>query len=158
MSDLIDNVLDLTPNDPVWQVRRTRPEVLKHLQEGYEAIHHPTIDTSGTGLTRDERAAVAYRVSQAANQLQLAAHYLSLICDENNRNAALNPQNGTDRVGTILEWAALVAARPDASSAEDIAKLKAAGLDDSQVITLAQTIGFTAFQARVVAGLEMMGV
>lgn len=158
MTDLIDDILHLQPGDAVWEVRRTRPEVLQHLQEAYEAIHAPGADAPSTGVTADERAAVAYRVALAAGQSGLASHYAGLITDENIRAAAVDDGDASERVATILDWATLVAEQPQSSGADEIAELVAAGLDDPQIVTLAQIIGFTAFQARVVVGLDMMGI
>jgi uncharacterized protein YciW len=158
MTDLIDDILQLQPGDAVWEVRRTRPEVLESLQAAYEAIHAPSADAPSTGITADERAAVAYRVAAAAGQPALAAHYAGLIGDEGIRAAAVEDGDASERVATILDWASLVAERPQASGADEVAELKAAGLDDPQIVTLAQIIGFTAFQARVVVGLDMMGI
>lgn len=147
MSDVIDEVLGLRQSDEVWQLRRTRPEVLEHLQGGYEALFGDA--ASSNGLTSEERAAAAAAICEFAGVEPLAAHYREL-------QPAGAPEG--PRAAAITGWARLVAAEPQASRAEQLDELRAVGLDDAQIVTLAQLIGFVSFQLRVVVGLEQIGV
>ncbi|WP_426007323.1 CMD domain-containing protein [Paenarthrobacter sp. NyZ202] len=158
MKDVIDEVLGLDPSDAVWQVRRQRPEVLHHLQASYEAIHQLNGEGPVGLITKDERAAIACRVSTAAGQTRLSEHYASLISNDLVRGVASQEVEGDERLEVILRWATVVAEDPARSDDGEIDRLRMVGLTDPEIITIAQTIGFTAFQSRVVAGLEMMGV
>ncbi|GAB3274371.1 CMD domain-containing protein [Kineosporia babensis] len=156
MTDVIDEVLGLQAGDDLYALRNTRPAVKEGLQGVYDAIYDPASSTLNQ-LSLDERAAVALRVCLVADVKPLAEHYRARITDEAVREAAISGRSDDARLSRILEHATLVAASPDQSGRAQIDALREAGLDETALVTLTQTIAYTSFQLRVVAGLYMIG-
>ena len=71
----------LPPGSPLAELRRQRPDVVKHLQGSDDVIFSPADDG---GLTRAERAASALRVATLLRDETLGSHYRA-------RLAALDP-------------------------------------------------------------------
>ena len=61
MSDAMDTLAGLPPGSSLAELRRQRPDVVKHLQGSDDVIFSPADDG---GLTRAERAAAALRVAK----------------------------------------------------------------------------------------------
>src|SRR5947209_20233332 len=72
MNDVMDTLANLQPGSPVAELRRQRPDVVKHLQGSDDAIFAPADDG---GLSRAERAAAALRVAELLRDATLTAHY-----------------------------------------------------------------------------------
>src|SRR5947209_15862939 len=72
MSDVMDTLAGLQPGSPVAELRRERPEVVKHLQGIDDAIFSAADDG---GLTRAERAAASLRVATLLREPVLSDTY-----------------------------------------------------------------------------------
>ena len=81
MSDVMDTLAALAPGSPLAELRRQRPDVVKHLQGSDDVIFSPADDG---GLARPERAAAALRIAVLLRDETLGAHYRA-------RLAALDP-------------------------------------------------------------------
>ncbi len=66
------------------------------------------------------------------------------------------PPPDSERLRAILAFTEILTERPVEGDRAALLKLPAAGLETSEVITLAQLIAFVAYQLRVVAGLQAM--
>jgi CMD domain protein len=158
MIDVIDTLAGLQPGAPLFELRRERPDVVKHLQGSDDAIFTPADDG---GLTRAERAAAALRIATLLRGGVLSAHYRA-------RLAALEPDGtlartveGAARItegrwDAILAHVDLVTRGPGSAERKDIDNLLAAGLSSHAVVSLSQLIGYVNFQSRVLAGLRML--
>jgi len=60
------------------------------------------------------------------------------------------------RLKAIIRHTDLITTNPKEATAEDIAALRAAGLDDADIVRLSELIAFVSYQVRVVAGLRLM--
>jgi len=158
MSDVMDTLAGLPPGSPLAELRRQRPDVVKHLQGSDNAIFSPQDDG---GLTRAERAATALRVATLLRDSALMAHYRA-------RLAALDPSGALARTvegkssmteprwDAVLAHVDLVTRGPGSAERRDIDNLLAAGLSSHAVVSLSQLIAYVNFQSRVLAGLRML--
>ena len=85
--DVMDTLAGLSPARALAELRRQRPDVVKHLQGSDDAIFAPADDG---GLTRAERAAAALRIATLLRDDALEAHYRA-------RLAALDPAGALAR-------------------------------------------------------------
>jgi uncharacterized protein YciW len=60
------------------------------------------------------------------------------------------------RLAAIIAYTDLVSLSPKDARAQDIQSLKDAGIDDADVVRLAELNAFLAYQIRLVAGLRLM--
>ena len=158
MNDVMDTLARLPPGSALAELRRQRPEVVKHLQGSDDAIFSPADDG---GLTRTERAAAALRAATLLRDPVLSEHYRA-------RLAALDPEGtlaktveGTARItearwDAILAHVDLVTRGPGSAERKDIDNLYAVGLSSHAVVSLSQLIAYVNFQSRVLAGLRML--
>ena len=158
MNDVMDTLAGLAPDSPVAELRRERPDVVKHLQGSDDVIFAPQDDG---GLTRAERAAAALRVAALLREPLLSEHYRT-------RLAALDPDGTLDKTveggariteprwDAVLAHVDLVTRGPGSAERKDIENLLAAGLSSHAVVSLSQLIAYVNFQARVLAGLRML--
>lgn len=146
--DVTDTLAGLAEGSPIAELRRQRPDVVKHLQGSDDAIFAPQDEG---GFTRAEREAVALRIATLLRDGALEEHY-------RRRMIALgetHPLNGP-RGEAILAHADRVTTSPDSATKSDIDGLLAAGLSPHAVVSLSQLIAYVNFQSRVLAGLRML--
>jgi len=154
----MDMLAGLAPDSALAQLRRQRPDVVRHIQGSDDAIFSPADDG---GLTWPERAAAALRIATLLRDGALEAHYRA-------RLAALDP-SGTlaktvqgkaeltePRWDAIIAHVDLVTRGPGSAERKDIDNLLAAGLSSHAVVSLSQLIAYVNFQSRVLAGLRML--
>ena len=155
--DVIDTLAGIS-GSALAELRRQRPDVVKHLQGSDDAIFAPQDDG---GLARAERAAAALRIATLLRDGVLEAHYRE-------RLAVLDPGGAlADSIGatahiTDARWDAivthvdLVTRGPGSAERKDIDNLYAAGLSSHAIVSLSQLIAYVNFQSRVLAGLRML--
>lgn len=104
-------------------------------------------------LTLYDRLSAALTVAQVAGVQRLCNHY----------SARLNPLPGPDssresnnRLTQMTQYARQLAMQPALINAHSLGALEAVGLTEPDIITLTQIIGFTGFQARMVAGVQAL--
>ena len=120
---------------------------MRHTQGAYRALLEP--DDPGP-LSLAERAGIALQVAATHADAELAAHY----------EAVLRGRGGTlkgARWQAMREHVEMMTCAPREAGPADIAELRAAGLGESEIVTLAQLVAFVSYQARVVAGLRLLG-
>jgi len=158
MNDVMDTLAALPPGSPLAELRRQRPDVVKHLQGSDDVIFSPADDG---GLTRPERAAAALRVATLLRDAVLSEHYRVRLAALDPEGALAKSVEGSARItegrwDAILAHVDLVTRGPGAAERKDIDNLLAAGLSSHAVVSLSQLIAYVNFQSRVLAGLRML--
>ena len=158
MSDVMDTLAGLAPGSPVAELRRQRPDVVKHLQGSDDAMFSPQDDG---GLTRAERAAAALRVATLLRDPVLSEHYRSRLAPLDSDGTLARTVEGGARItegrwDAILAHVDLVTRGPGSAERKDVDNLLVAGLSSHAVVSLSQLIAYVNFQARVLAGLRML--
>lgn len=159
-SDVMDQLLGIAPGSAIFELRRQRPDVVRHMQASDDAILRPS---NPAGLTHAERAAVALRIAHAIGDHRLAGHYrgdLARLDSTDRLSAAAQHEIGKVadvRLKAIFTHADRLTADPDTARPEHLAALAAAGLSERAIVGLSQVIAYVNYQARVLAGLRMLG-
>src|SRR5947209_19672269 len=158
MNDVMDTLANLQPGSPVAELRRQRPEVVKHLQGSDDAIFSPADDG---GMTRAERAAAALRVATLLRDPALTEHYRRRLAALDSEGTLARTVEGGARItegrwDAILAHVDLVTRGPGSAERKDIDNLLAAGLSSHAIVSLSQLIAYVNFQSRVLAGLRML--
>jgi CMD domain protein len=158
MSDVMDTLAGLAPGSPLAELRRRRPDVVKHLQGSDDAIFSPQDDG---GVTRAERAAAALRVATLLRDGTLVTHYRARLAALDPSGALARTVEGKARIteprwDAVLAHVDLVTRGPGSAERRDIDNLLAAGLSSHAVVSLTQLIAYVNFQSRVLAGLRML--
>jgi CMD domain protein len=157
--DVIDAVLGLERSPATAELRHQRPTLKRLTQTSYAAALRP--EEPGN-FSYALRAALAARMASLWKCTELAAHYRGALAAEapgDIETKIADPgwrPEGTGRAAAILRHVDLVTLSPKAATRENIEALKAAGLDDRDIVTLAGIIAFVNYQILVVAGLKML--
>jgi CMD domain protein len=159
-SDVIDALAGLQPGAPLFELRRQRPDVIKHLQGSDDALFVPRHDG---GLSRAERAACALRIAILLGDEVLQEHYGERLAeldasDTLARTAEAGPRTVTDpRWASVLAHVDRVTTDPDSARRAHLDELASVGLSPHAIVSLSQIIAFVNFQSRVLAGLRALG-
>jgi uncharacterized protein YciW len=150
-ADVIDALVGLGPGSALAALRRSRPEIVAHLQASDRAVFAPRCDG---GLAPAERVALALRIAGVLRDATLERHYRA-------RLAALEADGATapaaQRWQLLLRHAERVTLAPDSARRGHIEDLLGAGLSPRAVVALSQLIAYVNFQSRVLAGLRALG-
>jgi len=158
MNDVMDSLADLPRGSPLAELRRQRPDVVKHLQGSDDVIFSPADDG---GLARAERAAAALRVATLLRDAVLSEHYRDRLAKLDADGTLAKTVEGGARI-TEVRWDAilahvdLVTRGPGSAERKDIDNLLAVGLSSHAIVSLSQLIAYVNFQSRVLAGLRML--
>jgi uncharacterized protein YciW len=157
-TDVIDTVLDLARSPATAGLRDSRATMKRLTQTSYAAALRPQ---EPRNFSYAMRAALAARMAALWKSDRLAAHYRGVLAAEAAGDAdpkiadpGFSPGDG--RLAAILRHVDLVTLSPKRATRENIEALKAAGLDDRDIVTLAGLIAFVNYQVLVVAGLNML--
>lgn len=154
----MDTLAGLPPGSALAELRRQRPDVVKHLQGSDDVIFSPHDDG---GLTRAERAAAALRVTALLRDPVLSEHYRGRLMTLDPDGTLARTVEGGARItegrwDAILAHVDLVTRGPGSAERKDIDNLLAAGLSSHAIVSLSQLIAYVNFQSRVLAGLRML--
>ncbi|MCX8280013.1 CMD domain protein [Phyllobacterium sp. 0TCS1.6C] len=159
-NDVIDEVLGLSQGSDLFQLREQRAELKHRTQTSYQAALKPS---DPRNLSNAMRAALAARMARLWNSRELAEHYDQLLGQEAPDGVEgaigdpkLRPEGLTARLEAIIRHVDLVTLRPKDATRADIERLYAAGLDDRDIVTLANLIALVNYQILVTAGLRML--
>ena len=158
--DVMDRLAGLTPDSPLGQLRRQRPDVVRHLQASDEAIFAPVNDG---GLTIAERAAAALRIAILLRDQRLQEHYRTRLVPQDSDGRLTDSVRSNAQPPADARWRAIVAhvdrltVDPDSARREHIDGLLASGLSPRAVLALSQLVAYVNFQSRVLAGLRILG-
>lgn len=158
--DVNNDILGLSPTSELSMLREKRADLKRLTQSSYEAALHPD---EPRNFSYAERAALAARMARLWRSKEVAAHYDDLLRKEgvNELLAAISnpetrPQGASDRSKAIIRHVDLVTVTPKQAKRSDIEALYAVGLDDRDIVTLANLIAFVNYQILVVSGLRML--
>lgn len=159
-TDVINDVLGLSENSDIANLRQQRGKLQQFTQSSYEAAFRPE---DPRNFSYAERAAFALRMANLWNSKELAAQYKAVLDNEVSSgdlvdvsNPAFMPADEGSRLAVILRHIDLVTLSPKEATRENIERLYAAGLDDRDIVTLAGLIAFVNYQVLVIAGLKML--
>ncbi|GAD83579.1 hypothetical protein FEK33_04325 [Nocardia asteroides NBRC 15531] len=145
--DVIDTVLGAELAAKVAVVRRSRPVVVDSTQ----AVHDALFDGPGGRAFGSERlAAVAAHVATLGEAADLAAFYAD-------RAGAQANSAGDAKLTAALQHATRLTTAPATSTRAHVDELLAAGLTETDIVTVAQLTGFVNYQIRLLAGLALIG-
>ena len=89
VSDVIDAVVPLAPDQPTWALRRQREKVLAATQGSYDAMFSPAVE----GLSVAERLFVALHACRVSKADSLAGHYRDRLVVEGADAAVIAQDN-----------------------------------------------------------------
>ncbi|MBW6425676.1 hypothetical protein KX729_30245 [Rhizobium sp. XQZ8] len=158
--DQIDILSGLRVDGEVYRIRRERPDYVDGAEICREAVLSPN---HGFGLGPALRAALAARMARMIGRNDLARSY-ELMLEEAGAAEALTaiasaaelPKHQDGFTAAIVRHADLVTKTPRNNTKADIERLEAAGLSNPQIIALSELIAFVNFEARIIAGLELL--
>jgi len=157
--DVVLGEVGIEAGSPLRAVLETRADVLAMTQATHDAALRPR---DPGGLTHGERAALATRIARLNREEGLAAHYEAMRRETKSSqetagmaDPAFKGAAGT-RLAAIIAYTDLASLSPKDARAQDIQSLKDAGIDDADIVRLAELNAFLAYQIRLVAGLRLM--
>jgi CMD domain protein len=156
--DVMDKLAGLSPGSPVAELRRQRPDVVRHLQASDDALFAPADDG---GLTPAERAAAALRIAELMRDTTLTEHYRARLATLDPSGVLAKTVEGGARItegrwDAILNHVDLVTRGPGSAERKDLDNLTAVGLSSRAIVALSQVIAYVNFQSRMLAGLRML--
>ncbi|MFF2085180.1 hypothetical protein ACFVVM_15495 [Nocardia sp. NPDC058176] len=148
-SDVIDGVLGSETAARVAAVRASRPVVVEQTQ----AVHDALFDgPAGTAFGRERLAAIAAHVATLAEAEGLADHYAAQA-----GTAGAELDSADAKLAAALLHATRLTTAPATSTRAHIEVLLAAGLTETDIVTVSQLVGFVNYQVRLLAGLALIG-
>lgn len=152
--DVIDSVMGFAPGSHMADLRGQRDRIRHYTQTSYEAALHPA---DPRHFPYGLRAALALRMARLWGCPELERHYAALTTAEQGPAEVGDPGfAGEGLLAAILARVDLVTLRPKDATAEDVERLRAAGLDERDIVTLAGLIAYVNYQILLVAGLRML--
>jgi uncharacterized protein YciW len=159
--DVIEQLAGITADSPVAALRREKPELVAFAQGSDDALLEPPNPGSVSLL---ERHAIAYRVGLLTGfDTDAARHRARLVSlgagdDLIDAIADFPEGEGLDqRLAALLAHTDRVTKAPGTSRPEYIAELESVGLSPAEVVTVAQLLGFLAYQVRAIAVARAFG-
>jgi len=157
--DLIDQLIGLPADDPLYAVRHHREKVAAATQGSYDALFDP----ARTDLSLAERLLVACYAARLTPAAELLAHYRQRLVDAGVDAANIAvvttgaPADAADpRLAAMLEFTRKLIEAPVEGDAAALHALPAAGIPTPAVVTLAQLIAFLSYQVRLLLGVKAM--
>jgi CMD domain protein len=156
--DVMDELAGLAADSRLAQLRRQRPDVVRHLQRSDAAIFTPCNDG---GLSVAERAAAALRIAILLRDARLQEHYRARVIEHAGGQLAASAAEPSTagrkpRWRIIPEHVDRLTTDPDSARREHIDSLLASGLSPQAVIALSQLVAYVNFQVCVRAGLRLL--
>jgi len=138
MRDVIDEWAAIAPGSRLDGLRGLRPDVRAATQAYEEAIFN-----GESGLSSDERHAVAMHVAELNGEAVMATHHRTRSGE-------------SARLPALLAHAEMLTMRPDQATPEAIQALLAIGLAPRDVVMLSQLIAHVNYETRLLAGLRLL--
>ena len=158
--DVIDQLAGIAEDSPVAALRQQKPDLVTFAQGSYNALLEPP-EPGNVSLL--ERHAVAYRVGLLTGFDTVAIHHRdrlrSLGASDELIAAIASFSNGEaldGRLAALLAHADRVTKAPGTAEAGHIVALEAAGSTPTEIVTVAQLIGFLTYEIRAIAVARAM--
>jgi len=150
---LIEEMAGIRPRSPLAEALASRADILRLSQASHDAVLLPK---DAGGISHGLRAALAARMARQNDQTPLAVHYDGLMRRSGEIEAS--PVSAADqrRVAAIVAHADLLTLHPREATRRDIEALTEAGIDDPDIVRLAELAAFVNYQARVIKGLQVL--
>jgi uncharacterized protein YciW len=162
-TDVIDAILGVKEGDAISALRQQKPELAEQLQAYYLAIFNPTPE-SAAAFPLVDRHLAAIRVAAHTGSRAVIAWHAERARERGASGDLIaraqdvgTPWTDQTPLGAAIRHADLVTTTPARTERADLETLKAAGYSPAGVLSLAQTIAFTAYQLRLIAGLRAFG-
>jgi uncharacterized protein YciW len=162
-TDTVDAILGNAAGGAVAELRGEKPELREQLEAYYRSIFAPG-EHSAAALSVQDRALVAARVASHTGSTAVVEWYRALATEHGASAELTNRviEGGSVSTGSgprdaALKHADLLTTAPADATAEDLKKLKAAGLTPGAILALSQTIAFVSYQLRLIAGFRAIG-
>jgi CMD domain protein len=159
--DVIDQLAGLGADSPVAALRRQKPDLVAFAQGSYAALLEPADPGAVSPI---ERHAIAYRVGLLTGFESVATRHRDRLrelgASENLLTAIADfpASEGLEpRFSAMLTYADRVTSVPGLAESAHIAALHEAGLTATEIVTIAQLIGFLAYQVRTIAVARAFG-
>jgi len=156
---IIEALVAAPPGSALAAAMAQRAEILRLSQASHDAVLRPTAPGR---FSHGERAALAQRMARLSGDAELAAHYGACLeaanGDDDLRRAAdpTAPIPTEQRFAAVIGHVDLLTQRPRDATRADIETLKNAGVDEPDIVRLAELAAFVNYQLRVVAGLKLL--
>jgi len=147
--DVIDHLASPTSPKAARALRQHRPNIALSIQQTFDALifdDHGAFDLAS-------RLACAAEVAAITGDAALATFYKEAYTQRARAPRDIRAQQAQS---AAVAYAALSAAKPSACDRAALAPLQAVGLNDFDLVTLGQLIGYVAFQARVLLVVRAM--
>ncbi|MGW6725281.1 hypothetical protein ACWF9G_05180 [Nocardia sp. NPDC055029] len=149
-TDVIDAVLGAEAAARVAVVRRSRPAVVEHTQGVHDSLF---AGPGGVAFGPERLALIATHVAALGEAAELAAHYARRA-----GNTGTEQDSAHDaKLTAALHHATRLTTAPSTSTRAHIDALLAAGLTETDIVTVSQLVGFVNYQVRLLAGLALIG-
>jgi uncharacterized peroxidase-related enzyme len=161
MTDTIDRLAGLQAESPTFATRHEREKVAAATQACEDLLLGNRLDSA---LTQAERLVLAAEQARVSGVAALEAEYraraaalgggitaeLRTILDQS------GARTGNARMDAMLHFVRTLALKPAESDQKALLAIPAAGLSLNDTVLLAQLIGFVAYQARLLVGVQAM--
>ncbi|WP_395542428.1 hypothetical protein [Neotabrizicola sp. sgz301269] len=145
----------ITAGNPIAGAIRERSEIFAQTATAEGAVLRPRRPGR---LTHDLRAALAARIATANGEAAEAQRYAADVQDAALKALAVPGTLSPDPwVQAIVAFTDKVATSPRDIVADDVQALKAAGVEDADIVRAAELNAFLAYQLRLIAGLRLLG-
>jgi uncharacterized protein YciW len=151
---LIEDMAGIRPGTPLAEALAARADILRLSQASHDAVLLPK---EPGGLSHGLRAALAARMARQNAQLPLAAYYDDLVRRSGEVQSSEVPPSERTRIDAILAYSDLLTLRPREATRHDIEALRAAGVEEPDIVRLAELAAFVNYQVRVIRGLQALG-
>ncbi|MBB3640099.1 MULTISPECIES: CMD domain-containing protein [Variovorax] len=157
VSDVIDAVVPLAPDQPTWALRRQREKVLAATQGSYDAMFSPAVE----GLSVAERLFVALHACRVSKADSLAGHYRDRLVAEGADAAVIAAVDAGKpvadaRLQAVLAFTGKLIERPIEGDKAAVQSLAQSGLSTPAIVAMSQLIAYLSYQIRVAAGLKAL--
>lgn len=158
--DVINQVLQIDASHPLYEIRQGRPKVVVAMQKNYATFFSP----KDGDLSQKDRLLVAWYACGLSKCAVLQQHYSQRLAAIGIHEAELHglfADSGLEsitepRLKAILLFTNKLILNPIEGDASEIQKLRQAGIETPDIVTLAQLISFLSYQIRVVISFLAM--
>lgn len=159
MTDTIETLAGIDSGSPLMALLADRVDLMELTEKSRQAVLTPA---EPGGLSHAVRALIAVRAAERLGDEAIKDYYYSHFsrCDDFYDLAGLvDPEKRPAEkwLAAVLQHADMLTCRPRTATKADIEKLRSGGVSEADIVRLAELGAFLGYQARLVAGLRLMG-